>query len=61
MMKLTIQLFLKALLIGVAVNLSLLYAAGVSASAEEKVDAPPHYQKLEQSPAAPAVLEGFGD
>jgi hypothetical protein len=35
MLKLTIQLFIKALVIGVVINVCLLYAANVSVTADE--------------------------
>lgn len=57
MLKLTIQLFLKALVIGVVVNLALLYAAEPSSSAADE-DTMSHfeYQSLEQSSTTPDLL-----
>ena len=52
MLKSTIQLFIKALIIGVLVNLSLQHVAGTPLQADEKPG--PHYeQMLEQAPANP--------
>lgn len=61
MIKLTIQLFLKALVIGIVVNLALLYAAEPSSSADEGTMSRFEYQSLEQSSTAPNLLDQFGN
>jgi len=54
MLKLTIQLFLKALVIGAAVNLALLYAAEPpSSAADEGTMSQFGYHSLEQSSTTP--------
>ena len=60
MLKLTIQLFLKALVIGVVVNLALLYAAEpASSTANEGTMSQFKYQSLEQLSSTPDLLGEF--
>ena len=59
MLKLTIQLFLKALVIGVVVILALLYAAEPSSSAGKDTMSQFEYQSLEHSSASPDLLGEF--
>jgi hypothetical protein len=54
MLKLTIQLFIKALVIGAVVNVILLYAANMPIAADEGTNPPAKYQSLEQSSTGPA-------
>ena len=61
MLKLTIELFLKALIIGVVVNLALLYATEPSSSADGGPTSQFEYQSLEQSSTDPDSVGEFGD
>lgn len=61
MLKLTIQLFFKALVIGVVVNLALLYAAEPPVSADEGTTSQFKNQSLDQSSIDPDSLDEFGD
>jgi len=59
MLKLTIQLFLKALVIGVVVSLTLLYAAEPSGSAGRDTMSQFEHQSLEHSSANPDLPGEF--
>ena len=61
MLKLTVQLFLKALVIGVVVNLALLYAAEPPVLPKEGTTSQNEYQSLEQSSTNPDSLGDFGN
>lgn len=61
MLKLTVQLFLKALVIGIVVNLALLYAAEPPASVDEDTASQYKNQSLEQSSTDPDSPGEFGD
>lgn len=61
MLKLTIQLFLKALVIGIVVNLALLYATEPPASVDEDTTSQYKNQSLEQSSTDPNSPGEFGD
>ena len=61
MLKLTIQLFLKALVIGIVVNLALLYAAEPPTPPDEGTTSQFENQSLEQSSTSPDSLGDFGD
>jgi len=54
MLKLTIQLFIKALVIGAVVNVFLLYAANMPITADDGTSPPAKYQSFEQSSTSPA-------
>jgi len=61
MLKLTIQLFFKALVIGIVVNLALLYAAELSDSAQADAMFPIKYQSLEQPSTGSDLSGNFGN
>ena len=61
MLKLTIQLFLKALVIGIVVSLVLLYAAELPGSAHEDTMSRFEYQSLEQSSTGSTLPVYFGN